>query len=53
MKVNTFWSTNYLEYESNGDGNKILSVEKYLNKIRSHLKDIISNFKKYDKSKTN
>ena len=53
MRVNTFWSTNYFEYESNGNRNKILSVEKYLNKIRSYLKDIINNFKESDKSKTN
>ena len=53
MKVNTFWSTNYFEYEINGDRNKTLSVEKYLNKIISYLKDIINNFKKSDTSKTN
>ena len=39
------WSNNYIEYESNGDGNKILSVEKYLNKFRPYLKDIINNLK--------
>ena len=32
VKVNNFWSNNYLEYESNGDTNKTLSVEEYLNK---------------------
>ena len=53
MKVNTFWSNNYFEYESNGDRNKILLVKKYLNKIRSYLKDIINNFKESDTSKTN
>ena len=53
MKVNTFWSTNYFEYESNGDRDKILSVEKYYNQIRSNLKDIINNFKESDTSKTN
>ena len=29
-----------MEYESKGDRNKILSVEKYLKKIRPNLKDI-------------
>ena len=53
MKVNTFWTTNYFEYESNGDRNKILSVEKYLNKIRSYLKDTTNNFKESDMPKTN
>ena len=31
-----------MEYESKGDRNKILSAEKYLNKIRPNLKDIIN-----------
>ena len=33
VRVSNFWSNNYIEYESKGDKNKILSVEKYLNKI--------------------
>ena len=41
-----FWSKNYIEYESNGDRNKALSVEEFLNKIRPYLKDIINNLKK-------
>ena len=32
----------YIEYESNGDSNKILSAEEYLNKTRPYLKDIIN-----------
>ena len=35
-----------MEYENNGDSNKTVSVEQYLNKIRLYLKDIINNFKK-------
>ena len=31
--LNNFQSNNYIEYKSNGDKNKILSVEEYLNKI--------------------
>ena len=38
-------------YESNGDRNKILSVEEYLNKIRSYLKSVINNLKKSDSRK--
>ena len=34
VKVNYFWSNNYVEYESNSDRIKTLSVEEYLNKIR-------------------
>ena len=50
-KVNNFWSNNYIEYESNGDINKTLSVEENLNKIRPYLKDIINNLKKSDTCK--
>ena len=35
-----------MEYESNGDGSKILSIGGYLNRIRRYLKDIINNLKK-------
>ena len=40
-----FWSNNYIEYESNDDINKTLSVEEYLNKIKPYLKDIINDLK--------
>ena len=46
--MNNFWSNNYIEYESNGDRTKTLSVEEYLNKLRPYLKDIINNLKKCD-----
>ena len=45
---------NLIEYESNGDGNKTLLVEEYLNKIRpflkflQFLKDIMYNRKRSD-----
>ena len=41
-----FWNNNYIEYESNGDRNKNLSVKKYLNEIKPYLKDIITDFRK-------
>ena len=41
-------SNNYIEYESNNDRNKTLSVEEYLNKIRPYLKDITNDLKKSD-----
>ena len=40
VTVNNFQSNNYIEYKSNGHRNKILSVEEYLNKIKTYLKDI-------------
>ena len=46
LRVSNFWSNNYIKYESNGDKNKTLSVEEYLNKISPYLKDIINNLKK-------
>ena len=44
-------SNNYIEYESNGDRNKTLSVEEYLDEIRPYLKDIINNLKNSDTCK--
>ena len=41
VRVCNFCGNNYIEYESKGDRNKAPSVEEYLNKIRSYLKDII------------
>ena len=43
--VSNFLSNNYIEYESNDDRNKTLSVEEYLDKISPYLKDIINNLK--------
>ena len=46
VRVNNFWSNNNIKNKSNIDRNKTLSVEKYPNKIRPYLKDIINNLKK-------
>ena len=48
VTVNNFWSNNYIEYKSNGDKNKMLSVGEYLNKIRPYLEGIINYLKKSD-----
>ena len=45
VRVSNFSRNNYVEYESNVHKNKSLSVEEYLNKIRSYLKNI-NNLKK-------
>ena len=45
VRGNNFWSNNHIEYESNGDRNKTLLVQEYLNKIRPCLKDITNNLK--------
>ena len=41
IRVSNFYSNNYIEHESNGNRNKNLSSEEYLNKLKSYLKDII------------
>ena len=51
-RVSNFWSNNYVEYESKGDRNKTLSVNEYLNRIRTYSKDTINNLKKSDTWKT-
>ena len=47
VRVGTLYGNNYIEYKSNGDRNKILSVKEYLDEIKPYLKDI-SNLKKSD-----
>ena len=51
VRVGKFYSSNYIKEESNGDRNKTLSVEEYLNKTRPYLKKYINNLKKYDTGK--
>ena len=41
--MGNFWRISCIEYESNGDRKKTQSVEEYLCKIRTCLKDIINN----------
>ena len=42
-RVSNFWNKNYIEYESNGDKNRNLSLDEYLNKIESYLRNTIIN----------
>ena len=48
VRVNSFWSNNYIEYENNRDRNKTPSVEENLDKISLYLKVIKNNLKKSD-----
>ena len=48
VKVNNIWSDNYNEYKSNGNKNRILSIEEYLDKIRAYLRDIVHDLKQSD-----
>ena len=40
VRVNNFWNNNYIEYKSNSDKNRALSVEECLDKITSSKKTI-------------
>ena len=48
VRVNNFWRNNYIEYISNSDKNRMLSVEEYLDKIRPYLRGIINDLKQSD-----
>ena len=48
VRVGNFYSSNDIEYESNGGKNKTLSIKKYLDEMKSNLNDMINNFKKCD-----
>ena len=52
VRVGNVLENNFIEYESNNYRNKILSIEKYLNKIGPYLPDIINDYKKPDIWKT-
>ena len=43
-RVSNFWNNNYIEYESTGDKNRILSLNEYLNTIVTFLRNIIIDF---------
>ena len=42
------FNNNYIEYESRGDKDKNLSLEDYLNIVRSFLRDMINNHKTHE-----
>ena len=44
--IGNAFSNNYIEYKSNGDGTKILSIKEYLEEINPCLKVIINNLRK-------
>ena len=47
-RVSNFWNNNYVEYESNGNRNRNLSLEEYLNKSKPYLRDIIIDLQESD-----
>ena len=53
VRVNDFQSNNYFQYKSKTDKNRILSVEKYFDKIKPYLRDNINDLKQSDTWKFN
>ena len=47
-RVGNIWYNNYIEYESNSDKNRNLSLDEYLNKIKPYLRNIIIDLQKSD-----
>ena len=50
-RVGNFWNNNNIEYESDGDINKNLSVKEYLNKMKLYSRDIIIDLQKSARGK--
>ena len=50
-KIFNFCSNNCIEYESNRDEDKNLSIEKYVSKIKPYLKHTITDLQKSDTRK--
>ena len=46
--IRNFWNNNYIEYESNGDENRNLSLDEYLNKVEPYLSSIITDLQNPD-----
>ena len=44
-KIVSAFNNNYIQYESIGDKDKILSIKEYINIIRPYLSDIITDHK--------
>ena len=42
IRVNRFYSNNYIECESNGDKNKTLLSKEYLEEIKQYFKNVIN-----------
>ena len=45
IRIDNAFSSNYIEYKSNGDKDKTLSIKDYLDEIKPYLSDMINNHK--------
>ena len=48
IKTNSAFNGNYIQYNSNGDNDKNLSLKEYLDMIKPYLSDIINDHKKWE-----
>ena len=53
IRTGKAFSSNYIEYECNGDKDKSLSIKKYLNKIKRYLNDLLDNSRRMENSISN
>ena len=51
IRIGNAFSSNYIEYKSNGDKDKTLFINDYLDIIRKYLSDIINDYKTQGESK--
>ena len=47
-RVSSIWNNNYIEYETNGYKKSNLSLDKYLNKVKPYLRDIMTDLQSSD-----
>ena len=47
-RVSNVWNNNWIEYESNGDKNRNLSLGEYLHKIKPYLQNKVINLQSSD-----
>ena len=45
IKINDHFDNNYIEYQSKGNKDKILSIKEYLKIIKTYLCNIINDYK--------
>ena len=53
IRIGNAFSSNYIEYKSNGDKDQILSIKDFLDEIKPHLSDMINDHKTQGEWKIN
>ena len=51
IRTGNAFSSNYIEYESSGDNDKILSIKEYLDMLKPYLSNMINSYKIQDEWK--